>query len=79
MGYKIMVTRTAKKDIDQLLPCEVKSVTTAIDLMESIGQMGEPIHPKINVWIYRVGKVRIIYKLLSNEIRVIKIARGSNP
>lgn len=71
-----MVSVTAQKDVERLLPNEKKALTKALDLMESLGQMGEPIHPQINAWIYRIGRIRIIYKLLSDEIRVIKIAKG---
>lgn len=76
MAHKITVSVTAQKDVDHLIPSEKKALTKALDLMESVGQMGEPIHPQLNVWIYRIGRLRLVYKLLSDEIRVIKIARG---
>jgi mRNA-degrading endonuclease RelE of RelBE toxin-antitoxin system len=55
---------------------EKANLVKAIDLMESIGRIGEPLFLDMNVWKYRVDNLRIIYRIINEEIRVIKIMKG---
>lgn len=55
---------------------ERTNLVEAVDLMESIGRIGEPLFLDLNVWKYRVDNLRIIYRMINDEIRVIKIIKG---
>ena len=75
MQRTVMMSSIAQKDIQTLNKKQKKSLTEALDMMETLGQLGEPIHPKINGWIYRRDDVRIVYKLTPKEIVVLKIKK----
>lgn len=76
MSCKIMVSKEAEKTLGRLFKTEKILIMEALDLMESIGQIGEPLCRKLNVWKYRVGNLRIIYTLSSTRIVIVKILKG---
>jgi len=80
MAFKLTINGIAQKDMRLFNNKETFDIVKTLDKMESIGQMGEPIHADLNVWVYRVGRVRIFFqKKGKNEIMILTIAKGIGP
>lgn len=79
MNYKIIVNKKIAKSLNLMTKTEKINFTKAIDMMESIGQVGEPLFKKMNIWKYRCENLRILYKKTPSEIQVFKILKGFNP
>lgn len=79
MRHKILISNKIAKSINIMTRTEKHNLSQAIDMMESLGQVGEPLFKEMNVWKYRVENLRIIYKKTSEEIYVLKILKGNDP
>jgi mRNA-degrading endonuclease RelE of RelBE toxin-antitoxin system len=78
MSYKILLNPNVKKTITILPNNEKVQLTKALDMMESLGQMGEILFHDLNVWKYRVENLRIIYRKKSDELIILAINKGSD-
>ena len=80
MACKLFINGLAQKDFSRFTDQEKASLVKALDRIESIGQMGEMIHSELNIWVYRVGGIRIFFQKKSgNKIHVLTIAKGVGP
>jgi mRNA-degrading endonuclease RelE of RelBE toxin-antitoxin system len=78
MARQVTISSNLGSVISGFTEREKANLVKAIDLMESIGRIGEPLFLDMNVWKYRVDNLRIIYRMINEEIRVIKIMKGIN-
>lgn len=76
MSYKILLNPNVKKSIGLFPTNEKVQLTKALDMMESLGQMGEILFHDLNVWKYRVENLRIIYRKQSEELIILAINKG---
>lgn len=79
MAFKILVNSDLKKRIFLLTIPEKTKLRNTLDLMESIGQIGEPLYLDLNVWKVRIDNLRLIYHKTSTEIRILSILKGLDP
>lgn len=78
MVCKILINPNVKKQISSLFKNEKVHVVKALDMMESIGQMGEILFHDLNIWRYRTGNIRIIYRKKSDQLIILSILKGFN-
>lgn len=76
MSYEIFVEVNVGSKLKDLNKEDKKSFTTAIDLMQTEGQLGEPINREWRIWKYRSGNVRIVYQVLDDRITVMDLLVG---
>lgn len=79
MNYKIIINRKISKSINIMTKTEKINFRNSIDMMESIGQVGEPLFKKMNIWKFRCENLRILYKKTPTEIHIFKILKGFDP
>ena len=78
MNLKVFVNSKISKQTNLMTKTEKRNLSSAIDMMESLGQLGEPLFKEMNVWKYRVENLRIIYKKTPTGIYVLKVLKGTN-
>lgn len=79
MNHKIMVNSKIARFLNLCTKTEKSNFTKALDTMESMGQLGEPLFRELSIWKYRTENLRIIYKKLPEEIHILKVLKGSDP
>lgn len=76
MSYKLILTKMAEKQLTKLADKDKKIVTKVFDLMESVGQIGEPMIRNINIWRYRCENTRIFFTIHSKKIIIVEMLNG---
>lgn len=76
MKHKVTISSNQAKIISGFTSKEKSSLVKAVDSLESMGQMGEPLFREMNVWKYRIDDIRIIYKITPQSIRILRVLRG---
>lgn len=77
--YKVMINPKIARQLNLMTHTEKVLIRDAIDMMESLGQIGEPLFKTLNVWKYRCENLRILYKKTPSEILIFKILKGFDP
>lgn len=61
------ISRRAQRDISRLKLDYRSEIVEALDLMQSIGRIGEPLLREKNIWILKGKQVRFIYRVISDK------------
>lgn len=76
MSFKINVNLPIGKKLNQMSLEDKRCFVNSINLMGSIGQIGEPLIRQLDVWRYRSGDIRIIYAIKDFEILILDVLLG---
>jgi len=75
---KILLASTAQKDILALSCDHKRDITSTLDLMQSVGQLGKPLDHERNIWVFRKGQVRFIYhRVPLKQISILRVVHES--
>lgn len=79
MARQVLISSDQIKIISEFTVREKAKLVEALDLMESIGRIGEPLFRELNVWKYRVDNLRLIYRVLNDKIQIVRVVKGIAP
>ena len=71
MAYKVHLSNYSAKKIQSFSHDDKASLTKALNLIETLGQIGYPLFLEQNIWRYKLNHVRIIYKIKGENMYVI--------
>lgn len=68
------------KDLIKFNVHEKRKIRDILDLMESIGQIGEPLMRNLNIWRIKIDDIRILYELKSDKMTILSFKKDiENP
>ncbi len=68
--YKLLFDKEFKKDLDKLDKTTKERVLNKVFELEKYPELGKHLIG-INLWSLRIGKYRVLYKIVSGQLRVL--------